>query len=121
MKREFSALSALLSALFLSAGFALAADPEPPKAKAQTQTQDRVYGSQLMTQQERAEYRAKMRTAKTSEEQEQFRKEHHEQMKERAQVRGVILPDEPPVRGGGMGPRGGMGQGGGMGPAGGGR
>jgi hypothetical protein len=121
MKRVSLVLSALLSALSLSAGLALAADTEPAKEKSQTQQQDRVYGSQLMTQQELAEYRAKMRTAKTSEEREQFRKEHHEQMKERAQARGVTLPDEPPVRGGGMGPGGGMGQGGGRGPGGGGR
>jgi len=121
MKRESLVLSALLSALFLSAGVALAAEPESAKEKVQTQKQDRVYGSQLMTQQERAEYRAKMGTTKTSEEREQFRKEHHEQMKERAQTRGVTLPDEPPVRGGGMGPGGGMGQGGGRGPGGGGR
>lgn len=111
-------VSALGAALSLSAGFALAADSEPAKEKAQTQKQEQIYGSQIMTQQERTEYRAKMRTAKTAEEQAQIRKEHHEQMKERAKSRGVTLPDDPPARGGGMGP-GGMGPGG-MGPGGGG-
>lgn len=107
----------LTGALALTDGFALAADQEPT----QQQTQERIYGSQLMTRQERAEYRSKMRAAKTAEEREQIRKEHHERMKERAKERGVTLPDEPPARGGGMGPGGGgMGPGGGgMGPGGG--
>jgi hypothetical protein len=76
-----------------------------------TQDQEQVYGSQLMTQQERTAYRARMRAAKTQEERERIRAEHHEQMKARAKERGVTLPDEPPARGGGMGPGGGMGGG----------
>ena len=114
MKRPLM-VSALATALSLPTGFALAADPEPAPAKAQTPKSEQIYGSQLMTPQERAEYRAKMSAAETVEEQEQIRKEHHEQMQERAQARGVTLPDEPPARGGGMGP-----DGGGMGPGGGG-
>ena len=114
MKRPLM-VSALATALSLPTGFALAADPEPAPAKAQTPEPEPIYGSQLMTQQERTEYRAKMSAAKTVGEQEQIRNEHHEQMKERAQARGVTLPDEPPARGGGMGPGGG-----GMGPGGGG-
>lgn len=113
-------VSALATALSLSAGFVLAADQVPAKEKAQTQEQ--IYGSQLMTQQERAEQRDKMRAAKTAEEREQIRKEHHERMKERAKERGVTLPDEPPARGSRMGSGGsGMGSGsGGMGSGGGG-
>jgi len=114
MKRPLM-VSALATALSLPTGFALAADPQPAPAKAQTPEPEPIYGSQLMTQQERTEYRAKMSAAETVGEQEQIRKEHHEQMKERAQARGVTLPDEPPARGGGMGPGGG-----GMGPGGGG-
>ena len=114
MKRPFM-VSALATALSLPTGFALAAAPEPAPAKAQTPEPEPIYGSQLMTQQERTEYRAKMSAAKTVGEQEQIRKEHHEQMQERARARGVTLPDEPPARGGGMGPGGG-----GMGPGGGG-
>ena len=88
--------------------------------RVRTQDQEQVYGSQLMTQQERTAYRAKMRAAKTQEERERVRAEHHEQMKVRAKERGVTLPDEPPARGGGMSPGGGMGPGGGgMGPGGG--
>jgi hypothetical protein len=72
-----------------------------------------------MTPQERSEYRGRMRAAKTQEEREHIRKEHHEQMKARAKEKGVTLPDEPPARGmgGGMGPGGGgMGPGMGGGP-----
>jgi hypothetical protein len=65
-----------------------------------------IYGSQIMTPEERVEHRIKMRSAKTLEEREQIRSEHHKQMVERARERGVTLPDEPPMRGG-MGPGGG--------------
>jgi hypothetical protein len=72
-----------------------------------------IYGSQLMTNQERIEHRTKLRAAATAQEREQVRLEHHEQMKLRAKERGVALPDDPPTQGGGMGR--GMGPGGGMG------
>ena len=85
-------------------------------AQPQAKKQEQVYGSQLMTREERVAYRAKMRAAKTPEEREKIRAEHHEQMKVRAKERGVTLPDMPPAMGGGMGPGGGgMGPGGGMG------
>jgi hypothetical protein len=76
-----------------------------------------VYGWQLMTKQERVQYREKMRSLKTRKEREAFRREHHAQMQERARERGVKLPDQPRPRGNGMGQ--GQGQGGGMGPGGG--
>jgi hypothetical protein len=104
MKRGMLFLSTLVSALLLAAGAGLAATPET------VQTQEQVYGSQLMTQPERMEYRNKMRAAKTYQEREQIRNEHHEQMKVRAKAHGVTLPDEPPTRGGGMGPGGGRGR-----------
>jgi hypothetical protein len=92
-------------ALALMASGSLAAD-EP------------IYGSQLMTRQERMEHRAKMNAAKSVQERDQVRLEHHEQMKLRAKERGVSLPDAPQAQGMGMGPgrgMGGMGPGGGMG------
>jgi hypothetical protein len=105
MSKQTLMMSALSGALMLANGFALAADQErtPPQA----QSQEKIYGSQLMTQQNRVEYRSRMRAAKTSEEREKIRLEHHERMKERAKQRGVTLADEPPARGGGMGPGGG--------------
>ncbi len=106
-------MSALAVGLSLSAGLTWAATPEPVNEQVQAQEQKQVYGSQLMTQQERLEYRDRMQNATTAGEREQIRKEHHEQMQERAKERGVTLPDSPPVGGRGMGPDGGM-----MGPAG---
>lgn len=73
---------------------------------------EQVYGSQLMTQQERMEHRTKMQSMNTMEEREQYRMEHHMKMQERAKEQGVTLPDSPPMGSGrGMG----GGQGGGMG------
>jgi hypothetical protein len=116
MNQRIFVLFILVIFLFLFTGSALAADQEP--AQERVQKQEQIYGSQLMTQQERAEYRTKMRSAKTAEEREQIRKEHHERMKERAAEHGVTLTEEPSARGRGMGPCGGqMGPGGaGMGP-----
>lgn len=76
-----------------------------------TAQDDQIYGRQLMTEQERAEYREQMRNLRTQEEREQFRREHHRKMQERAKARGMTLPDEPPQRGKGMNQGKGKGQG----------
>ena len=102
MKRPLM-MSVLATVLSLPTGFALAADQASMQDNVKTPKQEQIYGSQLMTRQERAEQRAKMRAAKTPEEREQIRNTHHERMKERAKARGVTLPDEPPARGSGMG------------------
>lgn len=79
-----------------------------------------IFGSQLMTQQERVEQRTRMLSAKTAAEREQIRAEHHEKMQKRAAEQGVTLPAEVPQRGAGagrgMGPGGGQGMGAGRGP-----
>ncbi len=102
MVKRMLLVFAVAGVLSLFTGFAVAADQERAQEKVQTQEQEQVYGSQLMTQQERAEYRGKMSAAQSAEEQEHIRKEHHEHMKERAKASGVTLPEEP-----GMGPCGG--------------
>ena len=86
-------VSALIFVLALSTSFALAAD------------QEQIHGSQLMTEQERVEYREKISSAKTAEEREQIRKEQLESMKERAKERGFgsALSDKPPAKGPGGG------------------
>lgn len=114
----------LLAGAATMAPLALAEEPAQKQDQMRMQEQDRqqIYGSQMMTQEERMTYRNKMRAAKTQEERDKIRAEHHEQMKARAKEKGMTLPDEPPARGGGMSPGGGMGPGGGgMGPRGGGR
>jgi hypothetical protein len=123
MLKRMLNLCAVAGALALPFGIASAADQTQTQDKLQTQerltTQGReqIYGSQLMTKEERITYRTRMRTAKTAQEREQIRMEHHEQMQARARERGMTLPDMPPAMGGGMGPGGGggMGPGGGMG------
>jgi outer membrane murein-binding lipoprotein Lpp len=100
MLKTIVIMSALTGALALSSCLTLAAADQK-----QTQ-QKQVYGSELMTEQEREEHRSKMRAAETDEEREQIRSEQHERMKKRAKERGMTLPDQPPVSGGGMGPGG---------------
>lgn len=94
----------------LLSGAALA---ETPANQGAGNDGEQIYGSQMMTQQERLEYRNRMREAKTEEERERIRAEHHEQMRDRARERGLTLPENPPAQGmgGGMG----GGAGGGMG------
>ena len=106
MQRGLWVVVAGASALVMLVGVGVAAERARAEQRvaAETQQQEQIYGSQLMTDKERAEYQAKMRAAKTPEEKEQIRKEHHERMKARAEERGMTLPDEPPMTGGGMGP-----------------
>lgn len=94
-------ISLVTAGLLLSSGGAFATDPvaEP------------IFGSQLMTEQERVEHRNLMRTARTEEERAAVRAKHHEQMLQRAQERGVTLPAAPPEQRPYAGPRGGMGPG----------
>ena len=119
MKKTFCeiciALLMLTGTYVMSDSPALAADQE--RAQEQIQTQEQIYGSQLMTTREREEYRNRIRTAKTYEEREKIRNEHHERMKERAKEQGMTLPNAPPERSMGRG----MGSGIGMGPGGGGK
>lgn len=122
MQRKKIILAILAGAVFMSGEALWAAQQDPVKEKVQTQTkeQERIYGSEMMTEKERNEYRERMRKAKTEQEREKIRSEHHARMLERAKERGVKIPDEPPAKGGGMGPGGGKGPGaGGMGPGGG--
>ena len=106
MLRKTMGLSALLAALLVASGGALAADA----------AQEPIFGSQLMTEQERTVHRARMWAAESEEARNAIRAEHHEQMRARAQERGVSLPEVPPARGAGMGQGRGMGQGPALGP-----
>ncbi|HNH99618.1 MAG TPA: hypothetical protein PK958_11720, partial [Rhodocyclaceae bacterium] len=73
-----------------------AADATPAKPQSATAP---IYGSQLMTQEERLEYRNKMRSLKTAEERQALRLEHHQAMQARAKERGITLPEAPPAGG----------------------
>ena len=107
MKTSLGIVSTALLLLCAGTNVTIAADTAP------------IYGSQLMTRQERIEHRNQMRTLKTEEERNAYRLEHHNKMQERAKERGVTLPDSPPAAGGGMGPGAGGGRGPGAGAGGG--
>ena len=126
------ALAAAISLLGLGmSASAMAQDQTENRASDQVRRQDPIYGNQFMTRQELNEYQTKMRALKTEEERQAYRLEHHQKMQERAKVKGVTLPEAPPVQrpamgadmGAGAGTGGGMGAdtGGGMGAGAGGK
>lgn len=92
-------IAALLT-VFMPAPAHAADAAVPPAAAVQkkAQTQDRIYGSQLMTAEERNAYRARMKLANTQADRERIRQEHHDQMQQRAKERGVTLPKQPRSR-----------------------
>jgi hypothetical protein len=125
MKKVLWINCGMLVMMLLAGAFMIFANPAPAQEReleqegTKIQEQEWIYGSQLMTGQEREEYRERMRNAKSYEERERLRNEHHERMMGRARERGMTLPDEPPERGMGRGMGHGMGSGGGMGQSGG--
>jgi hypothetical protein len=98
MIRPAVRLASLVLALALPLS-AYAAEP-PTQQKQKSQAQQQIYGSQLMTPEERTEYRNKMRSLKTTAERDKLRAEHHAAMQARAKERGVTLPETPPAKGG---------------------
>ncbi|HYR25910.1 MAG TPA: hypothetical protein VEQ09_08765 [Aquabacterium sp.] len=84
----------LMTSLALAASHAVLAAETPMPSRAEMGPPP-VYGSQLMTDKERTQYRARMWAAQTPEERERIRSEHHEEMQRRAQAQGITLPDEP--------------------------
>lgn len=105
----------LVLSCFVNTNWANAESAFPQSAQIGNQGQTTmIYGSQLMTPEERTIYQAKMRAATTLEEREKIRKEHHEEMQRRAVLQGLTLPEEPPeqgMMGNGMGYGSGMGNG----------
>jgi hypothetical protein len=106
MKLRSYLVGATLSSVMLMAGSAIAQIPAPAKAAADgatppaaaTQTPAKAAmpcGYDLMTEQERTDFRDKMRSFKTDDERQQFRMAHHAQMMQRANERGITLPAEP--------------------------
>jgi hypothetical protein len=109
MTKRLSVVSALAMAMFLPFGLALVASRA--SALEWPEAQEFVYGSQIMTLEERKEYQVKVRAATTEAEREQVRREHHARMKARARERGVTLPDEATAGASGMGGGSGIGPG----------
>jgi hypothetical protein len=62
------------------------------KTKDQVQLKDRdIYGYQLMTEQERNEYREQLKKAETSQDRQQITAEHGEKLQARAESQGVNI------------------------------
>jgi hypothetical protein len=70
---------------------------------ASAQGEERIYGRQLMSEEEARIYGQKMRAAATDGERQQIRADYQRRMRERAESRGILLPEEAPVRGVGRG------------------
>lgn len=57
--------------------------------------EEHIFGSELMTEEERNEYRERLREAKTGQERERIRAEHRKRMQECSRERNVPLKDKP--------------------------
>lgn len=104
MFKHNALLSLMAIAALLAPPTSIAAENGQDQKPAQGQVQKKVYGGQLMTNEERMEHRAKLRSLKTREERDAYRLEHHKKMQERAREKGLVLPDEPPIMRKGMRP-----------------
>jgi hypothetical protein len=120
--------AALVMALSVPVTAVYAQDQDQDRLQDRDQTMDQmrdqmrdrdgqpIAGYNLMTEQERQQFRDRMRSMNSMEERQAFRQQHHEQMMERARARGVELEKLPPTAAGQ--PKGngkGKGMGGGMG------
>lgn len=104
-------LAAVMTAAMMGITLSLFA-AEQPSADVPRKSEP-IYGYRMMSDQERNDYRERMRNARSAEDRQAIRDEHRKVMESRAKERGVTLP-EPRGPGGGMGPGGGPARG--MGP-----
>lgn len=81
-------LPSLVAALFLSTGLSVSAQPQSG------------YIEPLMSQEEMFQFHERMRYARTPQEREQIRLEHHQLMQQRANARGFSIPDLSPMNDG---------------------
>ena len=92
---------------FISLAAEKAATPATPAVPAvPAADKEPIFGSQLMTQEERLQFRNQMQNATSVEEREKIRIQHRELMLERATAQGVTLSDTPMMmrNGAGKGP-----------------
>ncbi len=97
----FTWAAAVALTLSIAGNSAIAQDKVQSNTQDQTRDQDRlqdpIFGSQLMTDAERNQFRTQMRSLKTVKEREAYRLQHHKLMQERAQAQGITLPASPPA------------------------
>jgi len=66
---------------------------EREETRVRKHQKDGIFGGEMMTKQERKQYRKQLRDCKTKEERERFRMEHRHRMQERARLQGIELAD----------------------------
>lgn len=72
--------------------------PRQQRFRLRVRQHELIYGAQIMTPQEREEYRIRLRSARTDEERTRIRAEHQARMTERAKAQGVTLPEDAPAQ-----------------------
>jgi len=96
MKRDFVAL-VLAVACCVPASPSMAVDSEQTAESPGASRQELpVYGSQFMTPEERLIFQQRLHAARSQEEWDRMRWQHHQLMRARAWQRGFMLPPEPP-------------------------
>lgn len=88
------AISLAAAVVMVSAAAHAAEKPQTPVRR------EIIPGSELMTPQERERYRQRIRGAKGPADEQRVREEHVKQMRERARLRGLRLPEAPAGQGG---------------------
>lgn len=81
---------------------AMAAGQKQGHMKDQVQKSDYIFGHQLMTSDERSEYRQKLQSLKTEQEREAYRMEHKKKIHKLAKAKGMLVPGNPSSPQGGM-------------------
>jgi hypothetical protein len=87
-------LFAVLGTLAVTGASHAQAPPEGAKASQRNEQrlhQPAIYGQQLMSEQERAQYQRQLQSLHTEQERAQFQQEHRRQMQVRAEKQGVAL------------------------------
>ncbi|HUF81783.1 MAG TPA: hypothetical protein VMN03_11645 [Burkholderiales bacterium] len=92
-------LAALLAVAMMSITVSLYAAEQPPASP--VRKSEPIYGYRMMSNDERNDYRKRMREARSAQERQAIRDEHRKLMESRAKERGVTLPER---RGPGAGP-----------------
>ena len=93
MLKKILTIAILLNALPASTSWSIEEMWARDQTAEQAREREHIYGSELMTEQERTEYLMKMHAAPNAEEREKIRSEHHALMQARARARGVTLPE----------------------------
>jgi hypothetical protein len=94
MIKRATAVLAILCLIGLTSTAALAVDKMSGQQKSQTHKTDSIYGHELMTPEQRTDYRNKLRSLKTDQERNAYRMEHQKRIHKLAKAKGIPLSDK---------------------------